>query len=212
MSVTRSSRCDASRSAGQTEVDQAHAPGLVGKHVAGMRIAVEEAVDEHLLHGRVDELLDHVPCLGAVRLEGAQRAAGEELHRQHGAAAELVERPRHDDGAGRIEQRARRFQVLELGGEVELAQQALLELGDDLRHGGQLHLVDRRLQRARGEVEEIEVAAQDALDARPLHLDHQRRAVEGGGAVRLRDRRRAQRPFVDVGEQLPPAAGRAPPR
>ncbi len=93
-------------------------------------------------------------------------------------------------------------QVRKLLVEVELAEQAGLELLDDGHHAEQPHLVDAGFQQLGAEVEQVQVGAHRALDIRPLHLDHHLVALQRAGAVRLPDRCGAQRLGLEVREVL----------
>jgi len=63
----------------QPEIEHAERPGVVPEDVSPVRVAVEEAVEEGLFAGGVDDLLDSVPGGRHAQLELAQRLALEEL-------------------------------------------------------------------------------------------------------------------------------------
>jgi hypothetical protein len=86
--------------------------------------------------------------------------------------------------------------------EVQLAEQAALELGHDAGHVREPQLVDARLEDLRAEEEQVEVAPHDLLDARALHLHDHAVALVRAREVRLRDRRRRERRVLEVREEI----------
>src|SRR6185295_9600276 len=119
--------------------------------------------------------------------EGPQRPAREEVHGQHLPTAEIRMRARDAELARWIEVLAKHQQVVQLGSKVELSEQTRLELLDDRRHAEQLHLVDRRLEHLRSQVEQVEIAAHQLLNTGPLNLDDDLHAFMRARTVSLRD-------------------------
>ncbi len=172
-----------------------------------MGIAVKDAVGEDAFAHRGDDRLDHPLGLGRAGLELAHRLALEEVHGEDGAARELGVRHRRHHPVLGIEEAPDRQEVRELAGEVQLLEEALLELGDDGGGLKEAHLLDARLEGLGCEVEEIEVAAHLLGDARALHLEDEVRALfavfaEAHGAVGLTDGGGGQGHRIDAREHL----------
>ncbi len=175
---------------------------LAVEQVPGVRIAVEDAVHEHLLERGVHDLVHDGLRLRALRRELADRPAREELHRQHGARRQLRVGTGHRDLARRVEVALELEQVREFLVEVEFLEQSLLEFLDHRHDAEDLHLVDAGLQDLRGQVEQVEVRAHRRLDAGPLDLHDHLVAVAGARTVRLRNGGRRERHLVERRVQI----------
>jgi hypothetical protein len=180
---------------------------LVGReeHVAGVRIGVEEAVDEDLLEIRAEELVgDRRP----VDLEQRHRAdvgdlpAVDEIHRQDAPRAVILHRPRDDDAVEARERVRQRRQVARFLVVIQLGEQRLPEFGDDAAelvlptHGGPV-IEHRRDLRHR-----VQVLDDARVDVRALDLHDHRTAIAQGRAMHLPQRCRCLRLALEGQERL----------
>ena len=173
--------------------------------VPRMHVGVEEAVAEHLREEDLDTVLGdplEVDAGGAHRRQVADRDAADALHDHHVAVGQ---RPVH---LGDVEQLAALEGAAQLRGVGRLAQQVELVEEDPFRLG---HHLDRAqaacilpvaLGQLGDQLEQADVVADGALDARAQHLDHHLAAVLELRGVHLGDRRRGQRGLVETAEQL----------
>ena len=168
----------------------------VGQDVAGVRVAVEEAVDQDLLDDRPDE---HGAELGGVEAGGAELVglrdldAVDELHGDDALAGQLVPDERDVDLGEALHPVGEAPGVVRLVAVVELLEDALGELGDDR---AQAHLARDReplLGDAGHLLHDPEVGLRLGQDPRSLDLDGDERPVvepaPGGPAPSMRPRR-----------------------
>ena len=168
-----------------------------------MRIGVEEALDQHLLVERLEQLAPGFAPLGTVdRL--AHRRAVDELEHEQPRRREVAVQARHGEPRVRPEHLAHALDVLRLLQEVELAAQRLGEVLHERRDvdGAAQRLA---LERLLGEeLEQAEVARDLLACARPLHLDDDVVAVLERRAVHLPDRPGRERRRLDRLEDVLP--------
>ena len=155
-----------------------------------MRVGVEEAVDQDLLEVGAEEFVGEI---GAVHLQPGQRAdlgdlaALDELQREHARGGEVLERLGHDEPLEVFEIGPQCDQVAAFVAEVELPDQAALEL---IEHGAQLEAV-RGIGVRVGEfgdvAQDLEVFGDPSVEIRALHLDGDQAPVP-------------QRRFMDLGQ------------
>ena len=173
--------------------------------VARMRVGVEHALLQHLLEEGAQQRVGELHAVGDARgapVDLAHARPVEPLHHEDTRRAEVLVHVRHADvrvgGHGRRDG----ARVARLDPVVELLPEARRELGDEV--------VDPVLVAPRGagldDVAELfehrEVDAHRLVDARPLHLHHDARAVGQLRPVHLADRRRRHRLPVEAGEDL----------
>jgi hypothetical protein len=188
-------------------VEHADAPVRQDEHVAGVGVAVEEAVLEGLLEGRLHEpVSERLLVVGRVVLDRRDLDPVEEGHGEDLGGAELDDRLRDLEELGAPGEVAPGpLHVLALVDEVELFGDRPLELLDDGGGGVGRDLLDGPLEQAAEPVEEAQVAAHGLLDPGPLNLAHHLdlgAVPEDGRAVDLRDAGGGQGLGVEADEGL----------
>ena len=187
-------RVDAAHDA---EVEEHDLAVGVDVQVAGVQVAVEQAVPQPALEHAEQQRLDQ---LGAVEAGLADRGgvvdadAVHPLHRQHPLAGVVPVHLRHPDVlAERRGVHVRHPGVHRLGlePEVELLGEVVGEVGDDVL-GGQPPAQLGQLDELRAALEDLQVGGDAAADAGPLDLDDDLLAAVQGRVVHLRDRGRRE--------------------
>ena len=212
---------DAGRGARPTRSRAARSCPRRREHVAGVRVGVEQPVVEDLAEERREQAPGELVARDRRRVERlgvADRAADDLLHHEHAAGA----RASGTRAGIAIPTSSARFSrsavpTARLVQEVEL----LLEPGDQLLAASSRARSRGRPRRgaraARGEPQDRRVARDDLVDARPLDLDHHRRAVvrarPGASgrstrrrAARTRTRRTPARPARRARSRAPPGS------
>src|SRR5712691_6149560 len=194
----------AREAAHQAEVEQADAVSLQHHDVAGMRVAVEEAVGKQLMEAGVENVAGELFAIDARRVveDLPELHAFQFLQRDHGARGELPVEPGDDDGGPPGVVFCKLLDVARFVIEIQLEEHGGAELADDAGGRVDAGLLDHSLEESRQVEEEIGVAADLLLDARTLHLDHHVLARGEPRAVHLGDRRGRHRGGVDRGEEL----------
>ena len=168
----------------RTEVDDAETRTGLQQEVAGMRVGVDEPVDQDLLEEGVDE--DAERLLGLRPVDLPQRvtevAPLDPIHHQHAAAGERRHDARHLDAGFVGEVGAEPFDVGGLVAVVELRQDRPFELTGDRRQIDTAHKAGDEPQDAR---RILGLARDDLGNARILHLDRHQPAIVETGAVHL---------------------------
>src|SRR5271169_647869 len=190
-----------------TEGEEHDAALVVDVQVAGVQVAVEQAVPQPALEQAEQQRLDQ---LGAVEPGLADRGdvidadALHPLHRQHPLGGVVPVHLWHPDVFAQwrpVHVRDPGVHRLCLEAEVQLLGQVVAEVGDHVLGGqpaaqlGQLHGLGEAL-------EDLQIGGHPAADARPLDLHDDLFAAVQGGVVHLGDRRRRERLFLEGGEQL----------
>jgi hypothetical protein len=168
--------------------------------VPGVRVGVEEAVLEDLLHDDLDgaardDLAAHAVADGLVDLVPVQVR-----QREHALAAAVAVHEREHHPAVALEVTPEHVAVVGLLHVVELRHDGAVELLHQADRVVEPRLGDAALHCARQPVEQVDVALDDLLAAAALHLDHHvHHAVRGleGGAVHLADGGGGQRLLVE---------------
>ena len=177
------------------EVEEGHAAVVRQEDVAGVRVGVEEPVDDDLVQVRAEELVGQ---RGAVDVDGRQRievrdlAALHELHRQHAFGRVPLDRKRDDDVLEALQVLRQPDEVLGLPPVVELGDERAPEGLDGLL---ELVAVSQRrmaIHEAREVPEGLEVLGDPLADSGALDLHGDRPAVAHAGPVDLAERRRGE--------------------
>jgi hypothetical protein len=187
------------------EVDHHDAVARQVEHVAGMRVGLEEAVDE-------DHLQDRVRAAGGEELavEAARSTAAGSVPGMPSTCAwtfsvfagPLAVHLGDHDVRVVLERLGDALDAARLDGEVELALEGARELLRDLRRTIPARLRNLGIDQ-RGHVhEDAQVRLDLRADAGPANLEHDRRAVLQARAMHLRDRCRALGARIQVTEDL----------
>ena len=179
-------------------------PSSVTQHVAGMRVGVEDAVDQHVVQIDPEELVGE---LGTVELEPAQRSdvghlpPRHELHGQHAARGEVGVRMRDDDPFVVREHPADGGEVLGLPSVVQLVHQGAPELLEQLAEAVAAPELGVVVDQPGHLAQHLHVFEGLLADAWPLHLHHHVAPVAQRCPVHLAQRGRGQRCLVEAREQ-----------
>ncbi|MNS82026.1 hypothetical protein D3C72_1157600 [compost metagenome] len=183
------------------EVQQRQAAVGRDVEVAGVRVRVEEAEHQDLLEDAGDGCPHERAAIDAVGVEGhgvVDREARHEVHHQQIARLVVDARDHHVRPLDEV--RAQPGGDGALGAKIQLAP----GVDDELAHRRERPVGPHRgqvpLQPGGQPDQDLEVALEDRVDARPLHLDGHVRAVGQGGEVHLRDAGRGQRSGVEADE------------
>ena len=190
---------------GCTEVDQPEP--AVGQHhdVAGMRVGVVAAVDEHLLQHRAQERvgeLDGGRAHGEEVARVAHAAAVEPFHHEDARGREVVEHARDTHGRVLGQVRADLRRVAGLDAVIELLLQAVAELLGEVDDPVVGTPGRAGLDRVRELRQRVEVAQHRLRDIRPLHLDDDRLAARELRPIGLPDGRGGDGLPVELGEHV----------
>ena len=183
--------------------------------VAGMRVGVEEAVDQqHLDRGADGRVGDRhrVEAGGDDRLAVGRGDAVDELHRDHALRGQVPVDLRNVDAVDPVEVLCEAARVVRLDRVVELEQQRAAELRHHLLDADVARRARAPLHRVRRAAEDLQVRLDLVLDPRPLQLDHDVASVLEGRAMHLRERRGRERLRAEDTRTASPAARRAPTR
>ena len=190
----------------QSEIEEAEPVPRQDDDVPGMRVAMEDPLDEELLEALVEDAAGEELAIDV----GRRRAFEDRLELE---AAQLFERQDGPAGMGPVGARddhvlaavlAELLDVPRLVLEIELEEHRLLELGDDAGRRVDAGFLDDAFEEAGQIGKQIGVAADLHFDAGPLHLDHHLLAGRKPGAMHLGDGRGCERLRIDLGEQLAP--------
>ena len=186
----------------EAEVDQTDAPVVEDEQVAGVQIAMEEAVFKDLLEHHAHAFAgDGLHVVSAPDRVG-DLAADEALHHQHRvagcAAVHLGDMHR---GPGR-EVAIEALEVHRLIAEIELFADGALEFFSDGDRVKGLGLGDRRFDLPRDEMQNVQVADDDVANARALDLDDDFFAAQQPRDMHLRDACAGQRDLFDMLEDV----------
>jgi hypothetical protein len=176
------------------------AAGRVDEHVAGVRVAVEEAVVEHLLDdgahkgdghsGAVDARL--VEGIGVGDFDAPHELLGHDAPRRE---AGVDDRDVHGGEHGHVlRQQATAERLIRI---VKLKENVVGVLGHDAVEVGVARPGKALRQQPRQVAHHVEVGAHGDVDVGALHLDHHLLAAEQGGDVHLRRGGRGQRLMFD---------------
>ena len=211
----------------QAEVEEPDAVTRQDEEVAGVRVAVEEAVLEELAEGGLDDVLRHqLEVVARLGRDLGDLHAFQVLEREDGLRGEVRQHARDDHERAVLGGLGHGAGVPGLSAEVELLVNGAVELLHDSGRRVDPGLLDHRLDQPRQLVEERQVRLDALPDARPLHLHHHRFAGVGARSVYLSDGGRGERRLVQLGEagldratqpalesrRAPRRAGRAAPR
>ncbi len=185
----------------QPEVHQHDAAGRQETDVPGMRIGVDEAVDERRAADAADDRADHVRQVDPAARQLVLAEALDPLHGEDGLRRGGRERAREDVVVDFRDDRvlAEAAVALRLADEVELLLDRRAEFLDRARRGDQAERGRQPLEHPRPEREHRAVEDHLAADVRPPDLDRDvvaRRAENR--AMDLSDRARGHRRLVEV--------------
>src|SRR5512143_42749 len=184
------------------EIEEGDAAVVREKDVSGMRVGVEEAVEERLLEVGPEELLGEGASVDVELREGAQRGdllARDEVHRENARRRVVVDRLRHDDVVELREGRTESDHVLGFLPVVELLEESLAELFEHRLDVEGLGVSREDL----GDLAEgLEVVGDLFADAGPLHLDGDATPVPQRRPVDLAQRGRCGRLLFEARERL----------
>ena len=190
---------------GDAEVEQRGLAVGAYVEVAAVEVAVKHAVDERPLHETDHPGSDHgmgVDPVGFIGLEVVEREPVEAFHHEHASRDEVGVGSGYDElvlaelteHAGHIEH------VVGLDAEVELLADRVGEHLDECRRVGERRDGDPSHQHRGEPRHHLQVLVDESVDAGSLHLHDHLGAVAQRGPVDLRDRRRGDRPTIELGE------------
>ena len=189
--------------ADDAEIEEADRIVVEQHQVAGVDVAVEEAVEHDALKPcaqPIDELGLAIDTLGLDLLEAIDAKPDELLHHEHLAGRVLVLRHRSTDVL--VPELAHDVvepvEVRGLLAEVELLGQGVREVVDDAHRVRELRIAPELREQLRHEPHDLHVSHAAGDDARALDLDHDRRAIAQLRGVNLRDRGRRELLRLDI--------------
>ena len=188
-----------------SEVEKSEPPVLRQEDVSGMRVRVEEPVDQDLLQIGLVELFGERGAVGLEPLERGERrdlSTEDEVHRQHARSRVVLDRGRNREPPELLQVLAQRQQVLGFLAVIELAEKSLAELVHHL-----LELVEPSglgvPVEQLGDLGEGGQVFHDLLaDAGSLDLDGDRAAVPQDCAMHLPERRGRERSGLEFRKRL----------
>jgi hypothetical protein len=187
------------------EVDSGYAAVVAHEQIAGVQIAMEEAVAEHLIEERLCCLCEHpvrvVPGSDD-RVSFVDPDTADALRREHALAGA---HPVHDRDvkagvAREVFRKLRRRRCLEA--EIHLAPDGVGEYRDRLDETQTAQRRYMHFDAFADPEEQVEVAVERRFDAGPQHLDRDLPSLRVHGEVHLRDRGGGDRLLVEAVEQL----------
>ena len=187
---------------------QEHDPALaIDQQIAGVQVAVEQAVPQAALEGAEQQCLDQfgaVETLLADRGDVVDPHSLDAFHGQHALTGELPMHIGHLDIAAQrrgVQARHPGLHRLRLDPEVQLFGKVVGEVGDDVL-GRQPPACLGQLDHLGEALEDLQIGRHPAPDSRALNFDDDVLAGVQGGVVHLGDRRRREWLLLEAGEQL----------
>ena len=197
-------RVDAAHDA---EVEEHDLAVGIDVQVAGMQVAVEQAVPQPALEHTEQQGLHQLGAVEARLADGrgvVDADASHPLHRQHPLAGQVPIHLRHTDVLPKrrgVHVRHPGVHRLCLEPEVELLGEVVGEVGDDVL-GGQPPAQFGQLDELRASLEDLQIRGDAATNAGTLDLDDDVLAAVQGRVVHLCDRCRGEGLVIEALEQL----------
>src|ERR1044071_6917532 len=185
------------------QVNQGDAVVVCQKDVAGMRVCVEDAINEDLLEIGMEKIFGQ---LVAVQIHQRQRTQSRDLlafdviHRQHARGAVVFHRHRHDDSFKLTKVSIEDDEVARFLPVVEFTQKAFTQFPKnhtELITTARLRMI---VQKLRDALQDFQILEDDFAYSGSLHFDDHLTTISHLGAMRLTERSGSDGLRLETGE------------